>query len=163
MRSTAGQHLRHNKAAAVECWQQEVDNKKTLFWILRRAVTQGRYLVPFSCQEFPKHLHWWDTLLEQQLQRGGCPWLPEMALMSIFWPTNLTQGLGSDGNSICSPNSPISTDTANTVPKEFPMSRESSSRDIRGSLVNQALLHPWRQRNKPSWQVGISSLSSPSW
>lgn len=72
VRSTAGQHLRHNKAAAVECWQQEADNKKTLFWILRRAVTQERYLVPFRCQEFPKHLHCWDTLLEEQLQ-GGLP------------------------------------------------------------------------------------------
>lgn len=107
VRSTAGQHLRHNKAAAVECWQQEVDDKKTLFWILWRAVTQGRYLVSFRCQEFPKHLHWWDTLLEQQLQREaalGClKWQPA----TIFWPMNTTPGLGSDGNPICSPNSRI--------------------------------------------------------
>lgn len=54
--------------------------------------------------------------------KGGCPWLPEMALMTKFWPMNPTQGLGSDSNSICSPKSPIYTATASADPKEFPKS-----------------------------------------
>lgn len=52
--------------------------------------------------------------------KGSCPWLPQMALMTIFWPMNPTQGLGPDGNSICSPNRPIYTAPAD--PREFPKS-----------------------------------------
>lgn len=38
MKSTAGQHFKRNKAAATERWKQQIENKKTFFLTVRRAV-----------------------------------------------------------------------------------------------------------------------------
>lgn len=121
-RSTAGQLLRCNKAAAVEGWQQEVGNKKT-FLGSQEGSNSGKVPGAFEMPGVSKTPALVGHTPGGAAAKGGCPCLPEMALMTQFWPMNPTQGLGSDGNSSnLLPKQPHLHSPTNADPKEFPKS-----------------------------------------